>query len=334
MPLRDASRVTIIATVADEPVARLQAMVDSMSSQDHTGPLDLAIAAPVSDHAALARITESWTRGSVTLLENPSGSRSCGLNAAARSARGDYAVRVDARSRPPADYVRRCVKRLESDPSIGIVGGRQVAVASPSSSAEAAGIQRALRNHWLLGHSPYRVPGADGPVDTVYLGAFRTRELIARGYDEGLHANEDFDLCRRFASAGSLVWLEAGLDIRYEPRDRIVDVFHQYRAFGDAKVAYWRLGGQPPRGRQRMAIGAGVGAVGVMALGMRWPVVPVVLAGGIAGAYLVTDQITDGRSPLSIRLRSIPAHVAIELGWLCGIAHGMTRRGVPRDATT
>ncbi len=334
MPSRDAAHVTIIATVAHEPVVRIETMLEVLRSQDHVGPLDLAIAAPVCDHAVLERVTECWTRGSVTLLENPSGSRSCGLNAAARSARGDYVVRVDARSRPPAGYVRRCVKRLESDPSIGVVGGRQVAVASPRGSTQAAGIQRALRNHWLLGHSPYRVPGADGPVDTVYLGAFRTRELIAHAYDERLHANEDFDLCRRFASAGSVVWLEAGLDIRYEPRDRIVDVFRQYRAFGDAKVEYWRLGGQPPRGRQRLAIGAGVSAVGVVALGMRWPVVPIVLAGGIAGAYLVTDQITDGMSPLSIRLRAVPAHVAIELGWLCGIAYGMTRRAVSRGAPT
>lgn len=321
-----AASVSIVATVADEPPLRLQRMVAALANQDHRGPLDLVIAAPMQDHDALIHVTASWSRGSVTLLENPTGNRSRGLNAAVRSAAGNYVVRVDARSCPPTDYVRRCVDRLASDPAVGVVGGRQLAVPPPTSSRRAFGIGRALRNHWLLGHSAYRVPGACGPVDTVYLGAFRTRDLLVHGYDEQLGANEDFDLCARITDSGATVWLEPNLIVEYEPRARLIDVYRQYRAFGRAKVAYWQRRGKGPRGRQTVAIGAALGAIAVLILGVRQPAVPMTCAGALVGVYLVTDQITDGDSPASIRLRSVPAHVAIELGWLSGVLEGLVDR--------
>ena len=142
------------------------------------------------------------------MLENPGGSRTVGLNRCIDAALGEYVVRVDARSVLAPDHVRRTIARLAADSTVGVVGGHQIPWTPDPATARAAGIERALRNRWLLGNADYRDPAASGPTDTVYLGSFRTAELRRLRYDEALTANEDFDLCRRIRDAGRRVWLE------------------------------------------------------------------------------------------------------------------------------
>lgn len=318
------ARATLFSTMRSETPARVAALLAALAQQDYEGDLELVVAVPPDEVDAMRRLAAGWSRGPITVVENPTGERSAGLNRAVACATGTYAIRLDARSRPAADYVRRCVERLESDPSIGVVGGVQTVRVGSDAPALARGIGRALTNRWLLGNAQYRNPAAHGPVDTVYLGAFRRRELTAFRYDEHLTANEDFDLCERYRADGRVVWLEPGLSVPYEPRSDLDALFTQYQEFGRSKVRYWKLSGHRPARRQRLALAAGIAAAGVGAIGARKPAVLAASTAALVATYLATDAATNPvPTPLTTRLAAVPAHVAIEAGWLSGIAIGL-----------
>jgi len=183
-----------------------------------------------------------------------------------------------------------------------------------------------LRNRWLLGNADYRDPAASGPTDTVYLGAFRTAELRRVRYDESLTANEDFDLCRRVRDSGRRIWLEAGLDVRYEPRATWTGMWRQYEAFGRSKTVLWRSTGARPARRQVCALLAAGTGVALAAGAIRRPVVLAAGATALVGSVLLTDELTAGRAPVRVRVAALPAHLAVEGGWLFGIARGLMRR--------
>jgi GT2 family glycosyltransferase len=275
----------VVLVARDEPLERIDRALASVAAQDYDGPVEILVASP--DPVAVGR----W-------VPNPTGGRSAGLNLGIASAAGEIVCRVDARTQLPTNYIRLCVDRLR-DPSVGVVGGGQRAVAGDN-TRRARRIARALRNPWLLGGASYRRPGANGPTDTVYLGAFRRADLLAvGGYDEALDANEDFELCQRFRRAGFTVWLEA-CDVDYEARTSLRAVWHQYVAFGRSKVRYWRRTGERPNVRQLVAI---AGA----------PAAPLLLAYDAASAAIVCGWLFGvfaeaiRRSPTSDRARPSPA---------------------------
>jgi len=319
---------TVVMTVRDEPLDRMRRALRSVARQEDCGCIEVVIAAPSEDHAALRLLRPEGAIERITLVENLGGARSAGLNHAVHAATADVIVRVDARSRLPHNYVARCIDRLAEHARVGVVGGRQ----SPQlqdSSRLARGVARALSNRWLLGVPAYRDPDAGGSVDTVYLGAFRRRELLAvGGYDVGLDANEDFDLCCRYRDAGLDVWLERGLAVSYEPRSSIRAVFGQYRSFGEAKVEFWRRTGRRPNRRQRAAMSAAVASVGIAAVALPRPAHFVRL--GLVGlaAIAIVDHVAEPTErDAGVRAWACAASAALTSGWLIGIAQARLRAG-------
>ncbi len=156
--------VTVVAVTLGEPVTRLRRMIDAVARQDHAGPLHLVVAAPRADHARIEQALVGWDRGRVRLVDNPGGSWTAGLNRCINAAAGEYIVRVDARSVLAPDHVRRTIARLAADSTVGVVGGHQVPWMPRPAPTRAAGIERALRNRWLLGNADYRDPAASGPT--------------------------------------------------------------------------------------------------------------------------------------------------------------------------
>jgi cellulose synthase/poly-beta-1,6-N-acetylglucosamine synthase-like glycosyltransferase len=310
-------RVSAVMTIRAESPARVERALASVRAQDYSGSIEIVVAAPPGEPAP----------ADGTVVANPTGKRSPGLNLAAAAATGDIVVRVDARSVLPPDYVRRCVARLQSDPSIGVVGGVQRAAVPESSDVVARGIARALRNRWTTGGASYRRTGASGSVDTVYLGVFRRDELLAvGGYDVSLDANEDFDLCQRYLARGQQVWLEEGLAVDYEGRTRLADVWRQYVAFGEAKVQYWRMRHERPNGRQLVGLlGPVVGLVafGGAVLAGRGAVAVV---GGIAGVAALDQVAVGGKPSLGERAVSIVGSNIVPIAWAVGAYREFVRR--------
>ena len=312
--------VSAVMVVFDEPVERIERAVRSLAAQRGCGPMELVIAAPPEQHARMAGLVIEGAVERCVLVENPCGARSPGLNRAVDAASAEFVVRVDARSVLPPDYVARCVHRLVEDPAVGVVGGVQRPSAR-SRAPRAGGIARALRNPWILGGAQYRRRGSYGPADTVYLGVFRRDELRAARYDSQLAANEDFDVCSRFRRAGRQVWIEPGLEVEYEARDTYGGLWRQYRAFGAAKVQYWRQTGERPRLRQVLAlVGAGAAAT-VFAAQAGNPKRAAALAALGVGALAMVDHLAEPheREP-RVRAHSVAASACIVGAWVSGVA--------------
>jgi glycosyltransferase involved in cell wall biosynthesis len=243
------------------------------------------------------------------------------LNAGLAVATGEIVCRVDARSRIPADYVRRCVEILRTRPEVAVVGGAQVAVAT-ADDPRSTGIARALNNRWGMGLSRYRRGATSGAADTVYLGAFRTADLRdAGGWNPAFATNQDFELNRRMATWGQ-VWFESGLPVGYVPRADLRSLHQQYRRFGAWKVRYWTATGDRPRPRQvallvgvPLATVAGLGAVEATSGARRAAVAATILGGA---AFVEIRGSRGPRGALPVHGWSAAALGAVALGWLRG----------------
>jgi hypothetical protein len=310
---------SVIATIRDEPVDRLNRMLGRVAAQQTAGPVEVLLAVPPAERAVVDDLRPSGTVARIIAVENPGGARSAGLNRAAESASAPIVHRVDARSLLAPDHLMRCDARLRADARVSVVGGRQHPV-SVSAGTWAQGMARALANPLAVGAPAYRRAGGAGPTDTVYLGAFWRNELLEiGGYDERLEANEDFDLCQRFRAAGKLAWLEEGLVVDYEARSGAVEVWRQYTAFGRAKVRYWRLQGARPNARQVAGLLAPVGvAVATTALARR-PRHRFAVAGLGAAVLGAFDHLGgDGPAPIGVRAAAAVGEVLIPTAWAMG----------------
>jgi GT2 family glycosyltransferase len=318
--------VAVVMVVRDEPRDRLERALDALAAQTGVEPFPVYVAAPADDHPTLRALHPQGAVRVVIPVDNPAGARCAGLNSAVLAADAEVVVRVDARSRVAPNHVARSVARLRADLAVGVVGSIQWPAPVDGASAE-RGAVRALRNRWLLGNAGYRRPGASGPVDTVYLGAFRRPQLLdLGGYDERLHANEDFELCGRYRAAGQVVWLEEDLRVDYEPRAGTGELFAQYRAFGESKVAFWRATGERPNTRQLVALGLAGGGVLAFCTSLRRPrrALGLVLLGAVAVA--VVDHVADPHErDLGVRAHACAASVATSTGWLSGVVRGVVR---------
>ncbi|WP_407316924.1 glycosyltransferase family 2 protein [Isoptericola halotolerans] len=222
--------VRVVACVRDEE-AYLADAVRSVLAQDHAGGLHLVLAVgPSHDDTAgiAARLAED---DRVTVVDNPTGSRSIGLNLAMEHEEdgtpGDHAVvvRVDGHTELPPDYVRRCVELLRTTGAVG-VGGMMTPVGDGAVQEAAA---RAMSHPAGIGAVSFHTGGRPGETETVYLGAFRRDAVRAvGGYDPTLFRAEDWELCLRLRRAGGLLWFDPSLVVEYRPRRTLRAVAKQF----------------------------------------------------------------------------------------------------------
>lgn len=325
-----APTVTVVIPVRNE-VDRLEACLAAVAAQDVPPELVevLVVDGGSSDGtvgtARRLLAGRNWARTEVLHCE--AGYRSSNLNCGLAQATAPVLVRVDARSRIPSHYLRRCLELLGSRPDVAVVGGRQRALAAGSGMVQ-TGVARALNNRWGMGLARYRRATCSGAADTVYLGAFRTAQLRAvDGWRTEFSVNEDFDLNRRLARLGT-VWFDASLTVDYLPRVTLTGLVYQYWAFGTGKARYWRLSSDRPQPRQVVLLAApltGLALFAGVAVGLG--VVPaVVLAATVAGAAAVVEaRGADGPyGGILAHICAIAVLACISGAWLSGVAAGAT----------
>jgi succinoglycan biosynthesis protein ExoA len=245
------------------------------------------------------------------------------LNIGLGRAEGDYVCRVDARSLVPPSYVRVCTEVLGADPTIAVVGGRQVAVAAEEGPVE-TGIARALNNRFGTGLARYRRTSASGPADTVYLGAFRRSDLEAvGGWDPAFPTNQDFELNRRLRHRGT-IYVRGDLEVGYVPRATLGALFAQYRRFGRWKARYWRSTGDRPRPRQVALLAVPPAGVAAGLAARRRPLV--VVAGAAAALAFESAGTSGPPGGVRARLASLCATAVIAGAWELGVVEGAVGR--------
>ena len=232
VPVPQSNPVTRLPSVsvlipARNAEATIGAAIDSVLSQDYEGPVEVVVA-DGSDTAAMSDLVRR-RYPTVRLVPNPEQIITFGIHAAHRVATGDIIVRCDAHTVFPPGYLRRAVSTLQRTGAAN-VGGRQLPVGA---SLFGRAVAIAMTTPLGAGGARYRLGGAEGPADTVFLGAFRRDALeAAGGVDPTLGGGEDYELNWRLRARGETVWFDPELVITYRPRNTVRDLAWQYFNYG------------------------------------------------------------------------------------------------------
>lgn len=315
--------VIIPARDAEHTIA---ATLESALAQDYPGEIEVIVA----DGSASSRTAEVVRARfpSVRIVPNPEQSIPCGLNAALRAAGGAIIVRCDAHAQLPSDYVRRAVATLERTGAAN-VGGRMQPVGETRFERAVA---LAMSSRLGAGDSVHRIGGEEGPIDSVYLGAWRRETLMeAGGFDPSLARNEDYELNWRLREQGGVVWFDPALVVRYRPRANWRALGRQYFDYGRWKRVMLRRHPASLRARQLAPPLLVLGLVGSGALALVGA--PTLLAATLPSAWLlvlVLGSLWTGvqrrASPGAMLL--MPVAIAImHLGWGAGFLSLFRARG-------
>ena len=321
--------------------ATLPATLDAVLAQDYRGATEVIIA-DGSDTAATSDLLRR-RYPQVKVVPNPERSVPTALNRALGVARHRIVVRCDAQALLPPGYITRAVETLNRTGAAN-VGGRMNPVASTMFERVLA---LATTTPLGVGDARYRLGGAEGPTDTVYLGVFRRSALDALGgYDNELLRNEDYELNWRLRERGETVWFDPGLVVDYRPRGSLRTLARQYFDYGRWKRVVLKRHPRSWRFRQlaapllllALALSAALAlAGGTIAAGCLAPAVAATAGGALLGVaaalplgYLLL--LLGGSAAVGLRRRRpeaalLPAllatiHIAWALGFFAGVSAG------------
>jgi hypothetical protein len=265
-------------------------------------------------------------------LTNPGRIVSTGLNAAIRSARGEFIIRMDAHSSYASNYSRLCLETLERA-GADYVGGP---VRTDAVGACACAVAAAYHSPFSTGGAKFHDVNYEGWVDTMPYGCWRKTTLLKLGlFDEALVRNQDDELNLRLTRSGGRIWQNPAILSWYSPRASLSNLFHQYFQYGFWKVAVIRKHRVPGSWRHIVPIAFILsnifllsGAVLAKAFGATlWFTVVVSLWLAITAAYvlanLTASVITAARHGWET-LPYLPAifvtyHISYGLGFLAGL---------------
>jgi succinoglycan biosynthesis protein ExoA len=301
-----------IASILTQPGANLEVLVADARSADSTA-------------AVVARIAANDRR--VRLLDNPMLSIPAGLNRCLQQCRGDFVARVDGHSELSPDYFRRALATLAAYPEMAGVGGHRVGVGRTPVGRAIALVQS---SRLAVGDSIYHYADTAQLTDHATFGVYRAAAVRQiGGWDEQLPVNEDVDFDHRLRAAGWTIGYEPLMKVRWDVRERIGDLFAQYRRYGRGKAGMVRKNGPA-------------------ALRLRHLVPPTAVAGGVALLIggMIERRLLAGFTPylslvlsasaLAWRKRAgtgstsaaaLPAaFLVIHLGWGLGFVEGLLGR--------
>jgi succinoglycan biosynthesis protein ExoA len=312
--------VDVVMPVRNE-AEHLASAVTAVRSQDYTGSVRIFLGVGPSDDdteriaAALAEASND-----LVVVDNPSGLTPSALNLAIQAGQAPIVVRVDGHSELSDGYIRRAVATMQRTGAVN-VGGLQVPVATtPFEKAVAS-----ATTSWLgTGGASYRVGGAAGPVDTVYLGVFDRAAIEAAGlFDERLIRNQDYELNIRLREAGGTVWFDPELSVGYRPRGSWSALARQYYEYGYWKTVVIQMHPESARLRQlappiaMFAVASGAR----LSRRHRW-------FGLIPAAYALATLGTAARAARPLVALVAPVlHASWSVGFLVGAVRGAVTGG-------
>ena len=305
--------VSIVVPARDE-TAMLPDALAAARAQDYPGEIEIVVAdgseTPAMAEAVRARFPD------VRIVPNPDRHIPAGLNRAVRAATHDILVRCDARCVLPPGYVRAAVATLRRTGAANVGGLQRPAGTCPFTRA----VAMAMTSPLGAGDARYRLGGAAGPADTVFLGVFRREALeAAGGFDETLLRNEDYELNWRLRERGETVWFDPALAVAYRPRERLASLVAQYFAYGWWKRIVLRRHPRSRRWRQAVASALVLGLAGSAVLAMVGALFAAALTPATYLAVLLGGAAAAAarrRDPAALLLPLVLA--TMHLGWGAG----------------
>jgi len=320
----DVDGVSVIMTVLNER-RHVEAAVRAVLEQDYRGPMELVLALGPSEDGTDEVVGALAAEDSrIRTVENPKAATPAGLNLALREATYDVIVRVDGHSVLPPGYVSTAVSVLAETGADNVGGLMAAAGVEPLERAVAVAM-----NSWLgVGGARFHLGGEAGPVDTVYLGAFRRSALDrVQGYDESLHRAQDWELNYRIRRSGGTVWFTPRMRVTYRPRGDLRSLARQYFRTGQWRRRVVRQHTDTVSLRYLAPPAAVLGFVGGLAAGVAGFTPALVLPGGYTVLVTLGSVVTGRGHSLSTRVRLPVVYVTMHGSWGLGFlfSRGGTR---------
>ena len=305
------------------PVRNAQKTLDrtlgTILNQSYTNIVEIILAiGPSDDETSVVGDELGKLDPRIQIVENKAGGTACGLNLAAKLATGEYLVRVDSHCLLPYDYVNIAVKKIK-ETGAGNVGGVQMATGE---SGFQSAVAAAMTSRFGVGNSKFHYGGAEGPVDTVYLGVFDAslfKEL--GGFDEKLIRNQDYELNIRIREAGRSVWFTPEMVVKYFPRSNISQLFWQFFQYGSWKRKVIFKHPKSIKLRQLAPpslVAMILASVILFALSSAWYLIPLITYLLVSIAFSILQKNLSFHLRVTLILIFITMHVAWGLGFLLG----------------
>ena len=289
----------------------LEHAVRAIFAQDYLGDVEVCLALGPSTDATndvAARLQANEPR--LRTVANPTGKTPAGLNAAIRATTGEVIVRVDGHSVLSPGYITRAVETLRRTGAANVGGVQKAVGTTPFEEAVAA----AMASPFSMGGARFHTGGAEGPVDTVYLGVFQRTAIEQVGlFDEKLVRNQDYELNIRLRKAGHTVWFDPKLEVEYRPRPSLRTLARQYAEYGAWKRHVLRL---HPKSLKLRQIVPPITLIALMVSSVAAPWVPITLVVPIvyAGVVVLVSLTTSKRNAF----RLIVVFPTMHMSWAWG----------------
>ena len=299
------------------PTSRMEVVIADGGSTDGTVALIRRFA---GDHPELK----------IRVVDNPRRVIPAALNAAIDQATGEIILRLDAHSKPAADYVERCLGALDHTNAANVGGVWEI---RPSDDHWIArGIAAAAAHPIGAGDARYRVRGQAGPVETVPFGAFRRGWLERVGhFSEDLLSNEDYEYNWRIRRLGGIIWFDPTIRSVYYARRTLAELARQYARYGFWKARMLIQFPQSLRWRQAVPPLFVLSSVGLLAaapfaglagtaLGVEWGAyMLLLLLAGLGSAVRGRDPALFFSFPLGAGTMHLSWGAAFWIGLLTGL---------------
>lgn len=241
-------RISVIVPMFNE-AAHIEQLLGDIAAQDFPGAVEIFVADGGStdgSRALLARAAE-FSGLDLTVVDNPAGIVSTGLNACIPLATGQLIVRLDCHSRYPSTYLSLCARAADETGAWNVGGAYQAVGRTTTERAVACALASPFGGvNWTS--DAHRTARAD--ADTVYLGAFRPIAFARAGlYAEDLVRNQDDELNFRIRQAGGRVVFDPAIRAIYVPRGSFRALAQQYFDYGFWKVVVMAKHRRPLSGR-------------------------------------------------------------------------------------
>ncbi len=170
----------------------------------------------------------------IVVKHNPKKIQAVAMNLGSKEAVGDIIIRMDDHTIYDRMYISELVNLLSTTDVVN-VGGPQVGIGQ---SYITKAIAMTVSSPFVAGNAFYRFERIkEKYVDTVYLGAWRKKDLLEiGGFDESFSVNEDYELNYRLRAKGGKILFSPKIRSEYFVRPSLIKLIKQYVRYGFWKV--------------------------------------------------------------------------------------------------
>jgi succinoglycan biosynthesis protein ExoA len=232
--MNDLPIVTVLIPMRNEE-RYIELCLDSVLSNDYPfNLLEIIVIDGMSTDRSKTIVNRYAQRhGFIRLIENPKRFQAPGLNLGISMAQGEIILCMNAHTYYASDYVRECVRALQTTKADN-VSGVQYAVGTNYVSNT---IATAITTPFGIGDARFRYSNKEQWVDTVFPGAWYKNTLKKLGgFNEEWVVNEDYELNYRLRKEGGRILLSPRIHCQYYVRSTLRALVRQYFRYGFWKV--------------------------------------------------------------------------------------------------